>query len=83
MNFSCPSIYISGESHLYLSCNEIYRPGTTASSSMNTYSIPTPRLISVNANNRFLIFTPYFGRTGKPNASSTITLVSASPFVSA
>jgi len=34
MNFSCPSIYISGESHLYLSCNEIYRPGTRVSSSM-------------------------------------------------
>ena len=84
MNFSCPSIYISGETHLYLSRNEIYRPGTTASSSMNTYLIPTARLISVNANNnRFLIFTPYGGRTGKPNASSAITLVSVSPFVSA
>jgi len=85
MNFSCPSIYISGESHLYLSCNEIYRPGSTrASSSTNTYLIPTARQISVNANNNsFIIFTPCVGRTGKSNASNAITRVFVSPFVSA
>lgn len=75
MNFSCPSIYISGESHLYLSCNEIYRPGTRASPSMNTYSIPTARLISVNANNRFLIFTPYFGRTRKQHDYTSLCVL--------
>jgi hypothetical protein len=55
MNFSCPAyIYISGKSHLYLSCNEIYRTGRRDSSSMNKYLILMARQIYENVNKEYI-----------------------------